>query len=393
MKNNHLFYPLAIMLMFILFANSCKKEEVSDPTPSIKVPVLTTSAVTAITSTSVTTGGFITSDGGAKVSAHGVCWSTGTTPIITNDKTNDGPGIGIFNSAITGLSPNTKYYVRAYATNSVGTSYGNVISFTTKSIVNQVPVLTTTTTSSVKSTSAKSGGNITSDGGAAVTIRGVCWSKVTNPTITDSITKDGTGSGSFSSSIKGLNFNTTYYVRAYATNSTGTGYGNEINFTTSLLELGDSFQGGIVAYILQSGDSGYISGQIHGLIAAPTDLSTGIQWYNGSAITTGATGTSLGTGKANTDSIVKNQGAGSYAAKLCSDLVLGGYSDWYLPSKDELFMLYTNRALISGFATGNYWSSSEYSIISTWYVDFTDGTLKYSINKAETNHVRAVRSF
>ena len=94
--------------------------------------------------------------------------------------------------------------------------------------------------------------------------------------------------------------------------------------------IGDNFQGGKVAYIFVSGDPGYVVGETHGLIAAPSDQGTSIQWYNGST-TTGAIATALGTGNANTTAIVTNQGAGSYAAKICSDLVLGGYSDWYLP--------------------------------------------------------------
>jgi len=109
------------------------------------------------------------------------------------------------------------------------------------------------------------------------------------------------------------------------------------------IAVGDSYQGGKVAYILVSGDPGYVAGQTHGLIAASSDQSTGIQWYNGSYTVTGATATALGTGNDNTVTIFNNQGAGNYAAKLCYDLVLGGYDDWFLPSKDELDKLYINK--------------------------------------------------
>ncbi len=191
-----------------------------------------TTAISSIATTSASSGGNITSDGGASISARGVCWSTGSNPTTADSKTTDGTGAGTFSSSLTGLSAGTLYYVRSYATNSSGTTYGTQVSFTTASIT--VPVLAATTqASSVTGTTASSGGNITSDGGASVTARGVCWSTTTNPTITDSKTADGTGTGAFSSSITGLTGGSQYYVRAYATNSAGTAYGTEISFTTS----------------------------------------------------------------------------------------------------------------------------------------------------------------
>ena len=199
-------------------------------TTSKTLPTLTTIIANNVTATTAASGGDITSDGGDTVTVRGLCWSTSHNPTINDNYTIDGDGIGSFIRNITDLRGNTTYYVRAYATNSVGTAYGNEISFTTSK---SAPILTTTTISNITATTATSGGDITYDGGAQVTVRGICWSTSPNPTINDNHTTDGSGIGSFTSNMIGLIGNTTYYVRAYATNSIGTAYGNEITFTTA----------------------------------------------------------------------------------------------------------------------------------------------------------------
>jgi len=120
--------------------------------------------------------------------------------------------------------------VRAYATNSASTAYGNEISFTTSPVV--VPTLTTTAAIAITLTTATAGGNITADGGGAVTARGTCWAITANPTVANSKTSDATGTAVFTSNLTGLLPGTTYHIRAYATNSAGTGYGNQLSFTT-----------------------------------------------------------------------------------------------------------------------------------------------------------------
>ncbi|MCX6238597.1 MAG: hypothetical protein NTY07_13725 [Bacteroidia bacterium] len=192
-------------------------------------PELTTISVSAITATSAISGGIITSDGGVTITAVGVCWSTTQNPTIANSKTRDDISNAFF-SYLTALMPNTTYYVRAYATNSLGTTYGAQISFLT---LPSVPEITTAPLFLLTSTSANCGGIISKDGGVAVTARGVCWSKSQNPTIADTKTINGTGIGSFTSNITGLDVNTTYYLRAYATNSAGTAYSNQVSFITS----------------------------------------------------------------------------------------------------------------------------------------------------------------
>jgi uncharacterized protein (TIGR02145 family) len=204
-------------------------------TTTLLVPTLTTTVISALTATTATSGGNITSDGGSAVTARGVCWSTTENPTISSSKTTDGTGTGAFTSSITGLLPGTTYYIRAYATNGIGTAYGTQVTVTTITVQVQLPILTTTSATVITTTTATSGGSITSDGGATVTAKGVCWSTVQNPTTANTKTTDGSGVGSFTSYITGLAAGTTYYIRAYATNSLGTAYGNELTVTTTAI--------------------------------------------------------------------------------------------------------------------------------------------------------------
>jgi len=188
----------------------------------------------SITATSATSGGNISSDGGYPGTVRGVVWATSTNPTVPSAfSTSDGTGTGAFTSNITGLSATTLYYVRSYATNPAGTTYGSEISFTT--LVGSSPSISSTSAiGSITTTSASSGGNISSDGGYAITARGVVWGTSPSPTVPSaSSTTNGTGTGSFTSNITGLSVGTLYYVRSYATNSAGTSYGTEISFTTS----------------------------------------------------------------------------------------------------------------------------------------------------------------
>ena len=193
-----------------------------------RISVITT-PVSGITSTTVVCGGTVNSAGNAEVTMRGVCWDTLPAPTLNSSHTVDGTGAGIFTSNITGLTPGTTYYVRAYATNSVGTVYGDDIIFST---VDTTPTVTTKAISFLTDTSAVSGGNVTFDGGAVVTMRGICWDTLPNLTVNGIHTTDGAGIGNFTTSMTGLTPGTTYYVRAYATNSVGTTYGEEISFRT-----------------------------------------------------------------------------------------------------------------------------------------------------------------
>ena len=345
-------------------------------------PTVTTTAVTDIAQTTATSGGNVTSDGGATVTLRGVCWEIYPNPTTADYKTTDGSGTGVFVSNLTGLTANTLYYVRAYAQNSAGIGYGNELTFTT--LPNPViPTVTTTAVTDITQTTATSGGNITSDGGATVTLRGVCWNTYPNPTTADYKTTDGSGTGVFVSNLTGLTANTFYYVRAYAQNSAGIAYGSELTFTTLSFAIGQSYGGGIIFYLDGTGN--------HGLISATNDQSTGAPWgCLGTSIP--GTSTAIGTGQANTTLIVNGCTTSGIAAQICNDLVLNGYSDWFLPSKDELNQMYLQKSVIGGFATYYYWSSSEYDAVNAWGQNFNYGA-QGVFHKNDTFYVRAVRAF
>jgi len=174
------------------------------------------------------------------------------------------------------------------------------------------------------------------------------------------------------------------------TNTCGSAVATQVVTVNAALTIGATYGGGKIAYIYVAGDLGYIAGETHGIIAAPSDQSTGIKWgcYG---TTVGGTSTALGTGAANTAIVSAACGTGT-AARLCADLVLGGYSDWYLPSRDELQKLYINRSFIGGFTTDVYWSSSEDYANNAWLIYFYNGNTLYFL-KYFPYYVRAVRAF
>ena len=193
-------------------------------------PSVETGEVFDIQPTSARFNSTITYDGGDGITGRGVCWNTTGDPTVADDRTEDGPGSGTYTSTLRELTCNTGYFVRAYAVNPAGTTYGNQVEFTSGGC--GLPSVATYTLHSVTSNSARSGGNVSDDGGNPVFRRGICWSTSEDPTVDNYFTEDGVGTGTFSSFLTGLQGNTTYYSRAYATNVAGTGYGKINSFTT-----------------------------------------------------------------------------------------------------------------------------------------------------------------
>ncbi|NCA77506.1 MAG: hypothetical protein EOM90_14330 [Alphaproteobacteria bacterium] len=356
-------------------------------TDTLTSPQIITNDVTDITSTAVICGGNVIDDGNGTVLMRGVCWNTITNPTLINcmNRSKDGKGVGTFTSQITGLQKGTIYYISSYATNEIDTSYGEMKTFST--LIADYPTVTTISVSSIYDNSAVCGGIVVSNGGANITEQGICWSKNQNPTINDFHTSDENGWSSFECKITNLEPSTQYYVRSYATNITGTGYGNEVNFTTLEAQpyhIGDSYGGGIIFFIDDT--------RLHGLIAAPNDQSAGAPW--GCINTTiGSTSTEIGSGQSNTTLIVNGCGTSNIAARICNNLVLNGYSDWFLPSEKELNHMYLQKAIIGGFSDTYYWCSSEVNAEAASIKYFGYSSPYNADYKDQTNYVRAIRAF
>jgi hypothetical protein len=468
-------YLLFIVIISLNLLAGCKKEE---------VPVITTISVSNITATSAISGGNITDEGSSTVTSRGICWSTGTTPTIADSKTTDGAGAGSFSSNLTVLNGATNYFVRAYATNTTGTGYGMAMSFTT---LGQSPTPLVTDATNVGVTSATLNGSVNANYlSTTVTFEyGTTTGYGSIVTATQSPVTGNTNIN-INAAITGLTLTTVYHYRIKAVNSLGTSYSNDISFitlgqpptATTLLATnltssgatlngsvnannlstsvtfeygttssygstvpanqshvsgntnsnvnanisglisctiyhyrikatnslgntiygddmtfayffyGATYQGGLVFYIDGTGQ--------HGLVCAPTDQSTNTIWGCNGTLITGADGTSVGTGNQNTIDIITGCSTAGTAARICHDLSLNGYTDWFLPSRDELGLMYTNLYQ-NGFGsfTNNvhYWSSSETNETVAWTWTFTLLGYRQNYGKGNPYYVRAVRAF
>jgi len=274
----------------------------------------------------------------------------------------------------------------------------------------ELPVIITLDITDISTTTAFSGIYIIGDT-SKISIFGICWDTIPNPTFSDNcITWLHILKTSYGFMMRDLMHSSWYFVRAYAIVGMDTIYGDEKSFKTADTFIGDNYQGGKVAYIFRPGDPGYVQGEVHGLVISPENLVTHdkytpypitqfISWDDEATfVTTGATGQAIGTGNSNTITVVSVLGLGSYAniprfyaARLCYDLVLNGYSDWYLPSIVELDSILVNHSKLELNST--YWSSTEISSGTALILTFYEQGTIYEMSKGYQTYVRAVRTF
>ncbi|NTW31021.1 MAG: hypothetical protein HGB12_00025 [Bacteroidetes bacterium] len=332
---------------------------VLEPAPAT-YPTLTTQAVTNIAGTTATGNGNVTADGGATITERGVCWNTSTVPTTANNKAISSGTTGAFTSAITALSVNTLYYVRAYAINSAGISYGNEVTFTTFNI----PSVTTQAVSNIAATTATGNGNVTANGGLSITERGVCWNTSATPTTANSKATSAGTTGAFTASMTGLSVGTLYYVRAYAINAAGISYGNEVTFTTLNLASITTLAVTSITATTAIGN-GNVSAD-----GGATITERGVCWNTSTAPTTGNNkATSAGTTGAFTASITGltagtlyyvrayavNSVGISYGIEVTFTTPTPAIVDWNKSNVQEI-TLATNRSFIftNGKNGGNY---------------------------------------
>ena len=224
---------LSLFILLIISITSCEKNNISwDLKKKSTTPSVETLRIISKNNSEVSVLSEVMTDQTEEVIQRGICISLYETPTISDRITIDGLGVGQYESRFSNLDPNTNYFIRAYAINKNGVSYGRQLDFKTTNVAGTLPVISTLPLSNITASSANSGGIINSNGGSAINRRGICWSTSLNPTVSDNTTNNGTGTGSFTSTASNLTANTTYHVRAYATNSIGTSYGNQLSFST-----------------------------------------------------------------------------------------------------------------------------------------------------------------
>jgi hypothetical protein len=347
---------------------------------------LTTMPINNISQFGAWSGVDVSDDGGYPITKKGICYDTNPNPTIYSQKINAPLSVGAnvmgigyfaipsqngsFGSTNTPLLPNTTYYVRAFAENFSGLVYGNELTFTTTA--DGLPTVTTNAVTNVLANTATLNGFALYEMPQGPTSKGFCYSLTPNPTTQSTMVNLGSGNGVLEANLTGLTPSTTYYVKAFATNSNGTQYGTEQSFTTCVppsLTIGQSYAGGRIFYIDCTGE--------HGLIVATNPSTTALEW--GCLNTEISTSSNVNTGQNNTNMILSNCASTTNAATYCDNLTLNGYSDWFLPSIEELKLI---RIYNINFPNLYWcWSSSQSNSFSSYGMNMSPDNPTGSISQ------------
>jgi hypothetical protein len=394
-------------------------DELSFTTFNFSPPIVASNHVSDITNTTANFQGEVLDNGGSSITERGflLCPSQ---DVLTDCQKFLIPGdVGNYRLVVTNLKTSVPYYMRAFATNKKGTAYGAPIPFTTGEYTNAS--VQTVSVTDVAIHGAVLTGTVTAEGNTPVTEKGFCVSIVPNPTVNNLKFPVAIGKGPFSYYLANLTENKTYYIVAYAINGKGIVYGSPLSFktlssvpvlitdpsspstltnpTAGNLKIGDFHQGGVITYFFKETDPGYVRGEHHGFVVSPEDVSQSTYWGCPGLSIIKARNENIGAGKANTAEIVRMCGTLNAAARLCANYTYGGYSEWFLPSKDELNQIYVQADKIGGIdKTDLYWSSTEYSGTTitdqniAWLQLFIDGSYREA-RKNEVYRVRAIHYF